>query len=88
MNPTGRSWIFFEVVMSATNMIKKSKAVVRTVFCMNLTIPKTGYLFQILMSVNMHTSFVMNPKNHRRRCLMREEYVCTASVLQNAEVHI
>ena len=88
MNPTGRFWTLFDVVMMDMTMMKNNSAVVLMVFCMKRMRQSSGYLIQSLMSVSIQTSFVINPRNHRRRCLSKDVKVCTASVLQNALVHI
>jgi hypothetical protein len=87
MKPTGRSSTALDVVMRARTMMKKRRAVVRMVFCMKRTNSRIGYLFHNRQSVNIHTSLVTKPRNQRRLCLMRDRIVCTASVLQNADVH-
>ncbi len=88
MKPTGSSDTLLDVVRRARTMMKNSSAVVLMVFCINRTRTRMGYLFHRRQSVSMQTSLVMKPRNQRRRCLIRELMVCTASVLQNAEVHI
>lgn len=71
MKPTGRFLILFEVVIIERTMMKKRRAVVRMVFCMKRTMQRSGYLFHSRISVNMQTSLVIKPKNHRRRCFSR-----------------
>lgn len=88
MKPTGSSSTFCDVVKREMTMMKNKSAVVRMVFCANLMMHKKGYFIQILLSVSMHTSLVINPRNQRRRCLRRLLYVWTASVLQKAPVLI
>lgn len=87
-NLTNKLSTLATIIAKASTIVQKSNAVVLMLFYPKRGISKIGYRFHNRQSVSMQTSFVINPGNYRWRCLIKDGKVCTASVLQNANVHM